>query len=59
MITALFIPLEDITAYELAVIVSKLTGFQRAAANGVNFSEEQWDKLPEAIKRHFTLQVKV
>ena len=56
MITVLFTPKEDITAYELAVIVAHLIGKGGAPVYGVQFSHVNWGKLPENLKRHFTVK---
>ncbi len=44
-INAIFEPLPDITAYELAIILSKV--------HGVPLYEEGWQSLGFAITRHF------
>jgi len=52
-----FIPLPDITAYELAVIAANAAqGLGACLANdGVNFEDDQWESLPPGIKRHFNI----
>jgi hypothetical protein len=45
-----FVPLPDITAYELAVIVKETHGYNMSK---VQFDQAQWDELDQAIKRHF------
>lgn len=54
-VKARFEPREDITPYELAVIVQKM----RWPAVVCEFSREQWDGLPDGIRRHFTPEVQV
>ena len=50
-----FVPMLDITTYELAVIVAKAGGVGTNMANGgVLFDDDAWDSLPPAIKRHFS-----
>jgi hypothetical protein len=49
-IEAIFDPSEDITAYELAVIVKKMPAFRNAT---IRFTAEQWQTLDPAVKRHF------
>jgi hypothetical protein len=51
-IEAKFNPLPDITAYELAIIVSKRTGYQTGT---VRFDPDKWENLDHSIKRHFEL----
>lgn len=49
----LFVPQEDITAYELAIIVAKTTVM---GIDGILFSHENWEEevLPLGLSRHFT-----
>ena len=52
-IEAKFNPLPDITAYELAIIVSKRTGPQTGI---VRFEPpDKWENLDQSVKRHFEL----
>ena len=46
-----FVPQRDITAYELAEIFRRASG---SPYYGVIFTSDQWDKLPQEIKRHFS-----
>lgn len=48
-IEAWFVPTEDITVYELAIIV-KQTMYP---SHKVVFSTEQWNELESDLKRHF------
>jgi hypothetical protein len=50
-IEAKFVPQPDITAYELAVIVSKTRGYN---AEVIRFTTAQWESLDPAICRHFS-----
>lgn len=49
-----FEPKEDITAYELAVVVAHISGMT-PPKNGVyvNEASESWISVPESVKRHF------
>ena len=47
-----FVPHADITAYELAYLVSKFVGMG-PSARGINFTCEQWHLLDHQYKRHF------
>ena len=47
-----FTPKEDITAYEIAILSAKMSPYI-AAYNGVLFEDDQWDILPDNLKRHF------
>lgn len=46
-VEATFTPAQDITAYELAVIVSKV------GIRNTLFTPQQWEELEPSIKRHF------
>lgn len=48
-IKKIFIPEEDITVYELAVVCSK-TG---VLCGQIKFADEQFENLPDNIRRHF------
>jgi len=48
-VKARFVPREDITTYELAVIVKKMRG----PTEVVTFGRGQWEALEPEIKRHF------
>lgn len=48
-----FEPEPDITTYELAYIVSRLSFISGPPRRGVLFTEEQWADLPPNIRRHF------
>jgi hypothetical protein len=49
-VEASFDPREDITAYELTVIVQKVSGFR---SGPIRFTTEQWQTLDPVVKRHF------
>ena len=51
-IKARFIPMENITAYELAQIVNKAYNLVRP----VMFTPEQWEGLSERIRAQFKLE---
>ena len=54
-IVAKFVPKKDITAYELAIIVSRIG----AVPNGNLFNQnvyiptEKWEDIPPEVRRHF------
>jgi hypothetical protein len=48
-----FRPQLDITAYELAVIVSKISGGY-PPRHGLTISQFNWDEMSEGEKRHFS-----
>lgn len=52
MVCAEFVPQEDITAYDLALVVANL-GTISPPKLGVLFPEPQWEELDTRIKRHF------
>jgi len=52
VIHATFEPQPDITAYELALIVSKTFG---SLMNRIRFDQAKWDALDPTLKRHFRL----
>lgn len=47
-----FVPKDDITTQELAYLVSRFCGTS-APRHGVHFTQDQWQYLPDNIKRHF------
>ena len=49
-----FVPLPDITPYELAIIMIK-SDPRASFQNGCIFTAEQWLELPKGVKRHFHL----
>ena len=51
VIHATFEPQPDITAYELALIVSK--GFGNFMNQMTRFEQAKWDALDPSLKRHF------
>lgn len=50
-----FVPEEDITAYELAIILAYLGGGdgQQLYKRHISFTERAWLMTPESIRRHF------
>lgn len=53
MVLAQFVPSDDITAWELALIFGNLPPGLSAPKHGVLFPEPQWEELDTRIKRHF------
>lgn len=51
-ILAAFVPCDDITSYELALVVANV-GMINAIKHGVIFPESAWEELDTRIKRHF------
>lgn len=57
-VRAAFMPQKDITAYELAVIISNLGPIMRPPKRGVDFTPDLWGNftgagLDPSLKRHF------
>jgi len=52
MVLAQFVPVDDISAYEIALIVANL-GTMSPPKHGVLFPEAHWEELDTRIKRHF------
>jgi hypothetical protein len=50
-----FYPKHDITAFELACIVARLSGGM-PPRHGIIISDEQWGAMPAEIKRHWSLE---
>ena len=53
----MFVPLEDITTYELAWIYARVSLAANAPRFGISITKEQADAMPENIKRHFQIMV--
>lgn len=51
-IVAQFVPCDDITAFELALVVANV-GMSSAIRQGVIFPEHAWEELDLRVKRHF------
>lgn len=51
-IVAKFVPLPDITAYEVALIFKNLSGGLGSGRTAI-FSKTNWDELDYSLKRHF------
>lgn len=51
-ILAQFVPCDDITSYELALVVANV-GMVNAIKHGVIFPEHAWEELDLRIARHF------
>ncbi len=57
MIYAYFVPREDITAYELAIIVQNLRpGPLAVAPLLITFSIDSWESLDKGVRRHFEVR---
>jgi len=50
-----FVPEKDITAYELAYIMSHLS-LMTPPRWGVHIAEDAWRVMPQNIKRHFVME---
>ena len=59
LIVTTFVPKEDITAYELAIIYSQVHWPPNAQGTTVAFPPEKYDALSEDIRRHFPIKVRV
>lgn len=49
----LFDPRPDITAYELAYILTKASNIYTASKAGVIINTDQWETMPDIVRRHF------
>jgi hypothetical protein len=54
-VVARFSPKEDITAYELAIIVGNIgaVGYGNLFTNNVYIPAEKWEDIPPEVRRHF------
>lgn len=50
-----FRPKPNITTRELAYIVSHIVVGSKAIFLGIEIEDDQWKKIPDHVKRHFTL----
>jgi hypothetical protein len=56
-VIAKFEPKEDITAFELAYVLKRVSiGLGSSMNGGVHFSPEQWEGLPPGVRRHFEVE---
>ncbi len=52
--TKYFRPQKDITAYEAAYLLGHMAGGFSSPWNGIQITQQQWDDIPEEMKRHYS-----